>query len=40
MSKGKITGEFDREKATEEKLVEASYVGHGPSGKHDDEDIS
>ena len=40
MSKGKITGEFDRNEATEEKLVEASYVGHGPTGKHDEEDNS
>jgi erythritol transport system ATP-binding protein len=31
MSKGKITGEFLREEATEEKLVEASFVGHGVS---------
>lgn len=29
MSKGKITGEFAREEATEEKLVAASAVGHG-----------
>jgi len=28
MSKGKITGEFDRADATEEKLVEASFGGH------------
>ncbi len=38
MSKGKITGEFDRDEATEEKLVEASYVGHGPTGKRKDEE--
>jgi erythritol transport system ATP-binding protein len=31
MSKGKITGEFDRSEATETALVEASAVGHGPS---------
>jgi len=31
MSKGKITGEFTHEEATEEKLVNASAVGHGPS---------
>jgi erythritol transport system ATP-binding protein len=30
MSKGSITGEFTREEATEEKLVTASAVGHGP----------
>jgi erythritol transport system ATP-binding protein len=30
MSKGKITGEFSRREATEEKLVAASAVGHGP----------
>ena len=30
MSKGAITGEFSREEATEEKLVAASAVGHGP----------
>ena len=29
MSKGAITGEFNRE-ATEEKLVAASAIGHGP----------
>ena len=28
MSKGKITGEFDRAEATEEALVSASAVGH------------
>ncbi len=38
MSKGKITGEFDRDEATEEKLVEASYIGHGPTGKRKDEE--
>jgi len=31
MSKGKITGEFPRQEATEEKLVAASAIGHGPS---------
>ncbi len=30
MSKGAITGEFSRAEATEEKLVAASAVGHGP----------
>jgi len=30
MSKGKITGEFTREEATEEALVTASAIGHGP----------
>ncbi len=30
MSKGSITGEFANEEATEEKLVMASAVGHGP----------
>ena len=30
MSKGQITGEFKREDATEEALVTASAVGHGP----------
>ena len=30
MSKGAITGEFSREDATQEKLVAASAVGHGP----------
>ena len=36
MSKGKITGEFTHQEATEEKLVAASAVGHGPSngGNH------
>jgi erythritol transport system ATP-binding protein len=29
MSKGKITGEFSHRDATEEKLVEASAIGHG-----------
>ena len=28
MSKGKITGEFNRQAATEEKLVNASAIGH------------
>jgi ABC-type sugar transport system ATPase subunit len=31
MSKGKITGEFTHQEATEEKLVAASAIGHGPS---------
>ncbi len=31
MSKGAITGEFSHQEATEEKLVAASAVGHGPS---------
>jgi erythritol transport system ATP-binding protein len=31
MSKGSITGEFSRQEATEEKLVAASAIGHGPS---------
>ena len=36
MSKGKITGEFSHEEATEEKLVMASAIGHGPTngGNH------
>jgi erythritol transport system ATP-binding protein len=36
MSKGKITGEFTHQEATEEKLVAASAVGHGPTngGNH------
>jgi erythritol transport system ATP-binding protein len=36
MSKGAITGEFRHHEATEEKLVAASAVGHGPlnGGKH------
>jgi len=36
MSKGKITGEFTHKEATEEKLVAASAIGHGPSngGNH------
>ena len=36
MSKGKITGEFSHQEATEEKLVAASAVGHGLSngGNH------
>lgn len=36
MSKGTITGEFTHQEATEEKLVAASAVGHGPSngGNH------
>jgi erythritol transport system ATP-binding protein len=29
MSKGRITGEFSKETATEESLVAASAVGHG-----------
>jgi erythritol transport system ATP-binding protein len=38
LSKGKITGEFDRTNATEEALVAASAIGHGPTrlgGKND-----
>jgi erythritol transport system ATP-binding protein len=36
MSKGAITGEFTHQDATEEKLVAASAIGHGPStgGNH------
>ncbi len=36
MSKGAITGEFTHQEATEEKLVVASAIGHGPSngGNH------
>lgn len=36
MSKGTITGEFSHQEATEEKLVAASAIGHGPSngGNH------
>ena len=34
LSKGAITAEFSREEASEEKLVAASAVGHGPSGDH------
>jgi erythritol transport system ATP-binding protein len=36
MSKGKITGEFTHQEATEEKLVAASAIGHGPTngGNH------
>ncbi|MBI9048832.1 MAG: sugar ABC transporter ATP-binding protein [Anaerolineaceae bacterium] len=35
MSKGAITGEFTHNEATEEKLVEASAIGHGINGgKH------
>ncbi|MBN2003844.1 MAG: sugar ABC transporter ATP-binding protein [Anaerolineae bacterium] len=36
MSKGKITGEFTHQEATEAKLVAASAIGHGPSngGNH------
>ena len=36
MSKGKITGEFSHQEATEEKLVAASAIGHDPSngGNH------
>ena len=30
MSNGKLTGMFDREEATEEKVVAASAKGHGP----------
>jgi ABC-type sugar transport system ATPase subunit len=38
MSKGKITGEFTHQEATEEKLVAASAIGHGPSngGNHNE----
>jgi ABC-type sugar transport system ATPase subunit len=32
LSKGAITGEFNRQEATEEKLVAASAVGHGLAG--------
>ena len=32
LSKGAITAEFDRDEASEEKLVVASAVGHGPTG--------
>lgn len=31
LSKGAITGEFSRDEATEEKLVAASAIGHGPA---------
>ena len=31
MSNGKLTGMFDREEATEEKVVAASAKGHGPA---------
>jgi erythritol transport system ATP-binding protein len=36
MSKGKITGEFSHQEATEENLVMASAIGHGPAngGNH------
>ena len=36
MSKGKITGEFSHQEATEDKLVAASAIGHGPAngGNH------
>jgi erythritol transport system ATP-binding protein len=36
MSKGAITGEFTHQEATEEKLVAASAIGHGPTngGNH------
>jgi erythritol transport system ATP-binding protein len=39
MSKGKITGEFTHQEATEEKLVAASAIGHGPTngGNHNGE---
>jgi erythritol transport system ATP-binding protein len=38
MSKGKITGEFTHQEATEEKLVAASAIGHGPTngGNHNE----
>lgn len=35
MSKGRITGEFDRSEATETALVEASAVGHEPAVMED-----
>ena len=35
MSKGKITGEFTHQEATEEKLVAASAIGHGSSNGGD-----
>jgi len=35
LSKGAITAEFRRDEATEEKLVAASAVGHGPRVAHD-----
>jgi erythritol transport system ATP-binding protein len=35
MSKGAITGEFTHQDATEEKLVVASAIGHGPSNGGD-----
>jgi erythritol transport system ATP-binding protein len=31
MAKGAVTGEFTHQNATEEKLVAASAIGHGPS---------
>ena len=34
MSKGKLTGEFPRQEATEEKLVAASAIGHGPISRN------
>jgi erythritol transport system ATP-binding protein len=36
MSKGRITGEFTHQEATEEKLIAASAIGHGPlnGGNH------
>ena len=33
MSKGSITGEFTHQEATEEKLVAASAIGHGPMNR-------
>jgi erythritol transport system ATP-binding protein len=39
MSKGAITGEFSRAEATEERLVAASAIGHGPDARaHDGRD--
>ncbi len=37
MSKGEVTGEFSRSEATEERLVAASAIGHGPRGQHSSE---
>jgi len=37
MSKGRITGGFDRSEATEEALVEASAVAHGPASTGGDD---
>jgi hypothetical protein len=38
LSKGAITAEFMRGEATEEELVAASAVGHGPTGARRDSD--